>query len=131
MAAVVDKAPAWFYKSVFGMKSYITVEMAKKYLDSSSDNLVSFDRRVIRGKVLNDPRYLNQKPIVSKESSFTTERLSTTTGSSEMTTIGGARSRQESKLLELRKDIANDKEKQALKLSDESKESLISDDDQQ
>ena len=130
MAAVVDKAPAWFYKTVFGMKSYITVEMAKKYLDSSSDNLVSFDRRVIRGKVLNDPRYLNQKPIVLK-SSFASERLSTTTGSSEMTTIGGARSRQESKLLELRKDISSDKEKQALKLSDESKEALISDDDQQ
>jgi len=107
VAAVVDKAPAWFYKTVFGMKSYITVEMAKKYLDSSSDNLVSFDRRVIRGKVLNDPRYL----ILSRESSFASERLSTTTGSSEMTTIGGARSRHESKLLELRRDISSDKEK--------------------
>jgi hypothetical protein len=129
VAAFVDKAPAWFYKSVFGMKSYITVEMAKKYLDSSSDNLVSFDRRVIRGKVLNDPRYLSQKPIVSKERSFASERSSTTTGSSEMKTIGGARLRQESKLLELRRDISSDKEKQALKLSDDSKESLISDDD--
>jgi len=85
--------------------------MAKKYLDSSSDNLVSFDRRVIRGKVLNDPRYLNQKPTFSKEQSSVLERSLGSTGSSEMTTIGGARSRKESKLLELRKDLSSDKEK--------------------
>jgi hypothetical protein len=75
---------------------------------------------------LNDPRYLKQTPKDSIQKSFSSERFTASTGSSEMTTIGGARSRQESKLLELRKDNSSDKEKQASKLSDDSKESLIS-----
>jgi hypothetical protein len=54
---------------------------------------------------------------------------STSAGSAEMTTIGGNRSRQESKLLELRRDPSSDKEKQAPRILDDSIEALISDED--
>ena len=71
--------------------------------------------------MLNDPRYLKQ----AGKSERSSERSSTSAGTAEMTTIGGMRSRHESKLLNLRKEPSSDKEKQAPQLLDDSIEALI------
>jgi hypothetical protein len=90
----LDVVPAALIKRCLKVQNYITFEQALQYEAASSDELKPFDRRVVKGRV--------------------TEYKSTSSRSvAEMTTIGGTRSRNESKLLQPRNSgKATDKQKE-------------------
>jgi hypothetical protein len=101
-----EKVSAKVFKCL-GFAAYIDAKTASVNKYASTDHLVPFDRRSIRGRVSSDSRFKEQldsdKPLsvrsTSAQSTSTTATRSSTL-SAEMAQIGGSRSRQQSKLLD-------------------------------